>query len=215
MSRSQTAYWCVNFDRDAGPLGGQAEEYVLNHGLSQHVWLMHYQYAHSGHEFQDNPHQRSAITKNWKAAGRIRPGDWLAAYLPHQRFYAVGRVIRPRKQGTYRDTIRRTLGQRGHIHLAGAVVEYTDACGAFYEDFTDKWRLSLNNPRCASCCAHPNRRDEIWPYPQRVDVAEWQHLRTQGVRVPGIARAALSSYRCSAFPVTAGFFQAITDALRR
>lgn len=218
MNGRKTAYWCVNFDAGAGPQGGLDREHVLHYGLQQQLWLMQYQYHHNRHDFQDNQSQRGSITRNWKAAGGIRPNDWCAAYLRHRRFYAIGKVIsrrmRPGSDGPpiYQDTIRDTLHRRSHIHFDG-IVEYMDAGGAFYEDFTDEeWNLPNRNPDCAYCQARPTRQ-EVWRYPQRIDVAEWQQVVLSGVPVDGIATAALSSYRCAAFRVTEEFFRVITDAL--
>jgi hypothetical protein len=55
------------------------EDYVLLHGLERKLWLMQYQYAHDGHDYQATP--RGNITRNWNAAGNISVGDWCAAYL--------------------------------------------------------------------------------------------------------------------------------------
>lgn len=217
MNGRKRAYWCANFDAGAGPQGGLDQGYVLQYGLQQQLWLMQYQYHHHHHDFQDSQSQRGAIARNWRAAGGIRPDDWCAAYLSHRRFYAIGKVIswrerRQSQQPINQDRIRDTLRRRSHTHFNG-IVEYTDAGGAFYEDFVDEeWNLPNHNPLCAFCQARPSRQ-EVWRYPQRIDVAEWQHVVLSGVRVEGIAAAALTSYRCAAFRVRREFFQLITDAL--
>jgi hypothetical protein len=120
---------------------------------------MQYQYRHAddGHDYQHNKNQLGAITRNWKAVKAIRPGNQCVAYLRPRsgrpgRFYAIAEVIAPRKDGVYEDTVARTLDQRTHVYLE-KTVRYTDAKGAFYEDFTDEWKLPLNNPRCRRCAS--------------------------------------------------------------
>lgn len=206
------AYWCVNFDGEAGPMGKLPKEYVLRHGLQEQAWLMHYQYSHGGHIYQGHPDQVVATTTNWRSLGGIRPGDWLAAYLPSSRFFSVGEVITRRKrerhlqQVLHRDTIARTTCQHGHRYLQG-IVDYTDA-SAFYEDFTDEWSLDLTNPY--------SQLPETWAYPQRVDVAEWKHVVEDGVEVRGLAQAApFPAYRRAAFEIPESFFEKIRVALQQ
>lgn len=81
MNEHDTAYWCVNFDAGAGPMGGENRDSVLIYGLRQHLWAMQYQYHHDNHDYQENSGQCGAITANWNAIKAIRPGDWCAAYL--------------------------------------------------------------------------------------------------------------------------------------
>src|SRR5579885_1667211 len=133
-------YWCANFDGNVS---------VLRYGIAERLWLMQYQYSHNGHAFQGTPEQIASTSKNWNAAGEVKPGDWLVAYLPSNRFYAVGQVIKPRHRerhrggARHRDTIARTIREHQHLFLNG-VVHYTEA-SAFYEDFTDNWRRSTIN----------------------------------------------------------------------
>jgi hypothetical protein len=63
MSDHETAYWCVNFDVGAGPMGGEKREYVLSHGLRRRLWAMQYQYRHDHHDYQENI-PGGAITAN-------------------------------------------------------------------------------------------------------------------------------------------------------
>src|SRR5262245_54724176 len=114
------AYWCVNFDGEAGPLGDKPREDVLNHGLRESMWLMQYQYSDETHNYQGHPRQRAATTRNWNQAGRVQPGDWIVAYLPESTFYAVGEVIEPRvrprhtNQPNHQDSISRTVSEHRH-----------------------------------------------------------------------------------------------------
>jgi hypothetical protein len=153
MNEREMAYWCVNFDAATGPIVYEDEGCILRYGLARNFWLMQYQYAHYGHDYQDNARQRAAISNNWKAIGSIRPGDMCAAYLRGSRFFATGKVIEPRQtRTTHQDTISRTLRQRHHVHFAGTV-SYTDTAGAFYEDFTDEWGVRGYNHLCSACTA--------------------------------------------------------------
>jgi hypothetical protein len=216
MSDRETAYWCVNFDAGAGPMGGEERDVVLRYGLQRCLWAMQYQYRHDHHDYQENT-PGGAITANWNAIGRIRPGDWCAAYLRPSTFYAVGEVITPRAlarsggQPVNRDTIGGSQKRRSHAYIDG-IVEYTDAAGAFYEDFTDEWHLRNHNPDCAYCQAHPDDL-EVWRYPQRIEVARWELVSARGVKVRGIVAAALSPHRRAAFRVSPEFFQRIRAAL--
>jgi hypothetical protein len=132
-------------------------------------------------------------------------------------FYAVGEVISPRAlarrggQPINQDTIAATKERRFHAHLDG-IVEYTDAAGAFYEDFTDVWHLSNHNPDCARCKALPDDR-ENWRYPQRIDVARWELVCPAGVKVKGILEEALTPHRRAAFRISPEFFHRIRAAL--
>jgi hypothetical protein len=212
-------FWCLNFDGGAGPLGGVPAEYVLDHGIRENLWLMQYQYRHAedGHDYQQNERQIGAITRNWRAVRDIRPGDWCVAYLrpsPERRgrFYAVAEVTEPRVPLAHEDEVARTVRKRRHVHLDGTV-GYVDAAGAFYEDFTEGWELRLNNPLCGACGMHPQRRDEVWKYPQRVAVKKWRHYVPGGVLLPGLSEAAPAGYRAAAFPTTEAFFDQIRDEL--
>jgi hypothetical protein len=69
----------------------------------------------------------------------------------------------------------------------GGIVRYTDTPAA-YEDFTDPWDLPLVHP-----CSHryevwPYPANEVWRYPQRIDVHEWLHYVPEGVVVPGVVQ---------------------------
>lgn len=207
------AFWCVAFDGEAGPLGDRPSEYVLWHGLQEQLWLMHYQYSHDGHTFQGSPNHLASTAANWRSAGRIAPGDWLVAYLPSSRFFAVGQaIVRRQRSGhlnapVHRDTIKRTTAEHGHVHLEG-IVHYTDA-GVLYEDFTDTWNLPIK--------ANPDSGlPEIWTYPQRIDVEKWEHIVDEGVQVQGLAEAAgFPAYRRAAFSIPQPFFETVRAALRR
>lgn len=51
--------------------------------------------------------------------------------------------------------------------------------------------------------------------PKRIDVAEWQHVLADGVKVTGLATAApLPRYRRPLFPVDAEFFAEVLDGLQ-
>ena len=86
-------HWCVNFDDDSA---------VLNHGLEISAWLMQYQYSHTGEIYQGHADQFRRVTRNWNAVRDIKSGDWLIAYLPQNRFYAIGQVIAPRVRDSHR-----------------------------------------------------------------------------------------------------------------
>lgn len=167
-----TAYWCVNFDGDA----------ELDHGLDCNLWLMQYQYAHGGFDFQE----KNRTTINWKSACQIVPGDYLVAYLP-RRFYAIGQVISPRLLSKpsgvtiHKDRVERTITEKQHKFFDG-VVQYQDAA-AFYEDFTDTKTKSFPAPRGGK-----SRQPKTWKYAQRVDVAEWKLVNDEGVPVVGLGK---------------------------
>src|SRR5436305_11681431 len=62
----------------------------------------------------------------------------------------------------------------------------------------------LNNPICASCKAHRGQRNEVWQYPQRIDVEKWEHWVQKGVPLKGLDKAVRSisgSYRIAAFKI--------------
>lgn len=197
------AYWCVNFD---------IEERILEHGLEESLWLMQYQYSHDGQSFQGERNQIAATTKNWKALQKVKPGDWLVAYLPNNRFYAIGKVIEPRSrdrhcdQPHHEDTIQRTVHDHNHIFRSG-VVRYTDAY-ALYEDFTDPWNHAVIN--------QSSQQYEVWLYPQRIDVKEWKYILRSGIEVHGLAEAVkFPKYRCAAFQIPEPFFEKIWYGLQQ
>lgn len=199
--------WCGNFDGDAGPLGKEPREYALRHGLAESMWLMQYQYPYKGHTYQGG----QPITKNWRAAAEIEPGDWLVAYLCPKRVFAIGEVIqrrhrsRHREQQRHEDTIERATNERSHRYLHG-VVDYTDA-RALYEDFTDTWNLRVTNPR--------SKGAETWRYPQRIDVAEWLHVVQAGIQVEGPwTNVPPYKIQLAVFQIPDSFFERIRRALK-
>jgi hypothetical protein len=199
-------YWCVNFDSEAGPLGGMGHDYVLAHGLARRCWMMQYQYAHGGHVYQGHSGQIAATSKNWNVLRRVGVGDWFVAYLPDSRFYAVGEVIAPRDAGQphQEDTVARTVREHAHRHLTGPV-RYSDT-PVFYEDFTDAWNLTGANPH--------SKQTEVWRYPQRIDVREWEYVVASGVRVEGLSTAApFPRYRDALFEIPRSFFEGVRAAL--
>src|SRR5262245_50993801 len=193
--------WCVNFD----------VEPVLRHGLSEAMWLMQYQYAHGGYDYQGHQAQIASTSANLNILPGIEVGDWFAAYLPNSTFYALGEVIEPRDRPRHRgaarhtDTVERTVRQHSHRFLDG-VVRYTDA-PVIYEDFTDRWR-------CPAAQTTENQPSE-WVYPQRIDVHEWKRVVPNGVQVGGLADAvAFPAYRRAAFEIPEEFFEAVAAELR-
>jgi len=112
-----TKYWCVNFDLRSGV--------CLQHGIHQKLWMMQYQYADDqGHVFQDG-RQRAATTRNWRRMKEVEEGDRFVAYLPGNRFYAVGTVIQPRIAKSlqdHTDSIEDYVARkRSHDFLTGRV----------------------------------------------------------------------------------------------
>jgi hypothetical protein len=200
VQRKRT-YWCANFD----------DTDVLDHGLEIDAWLLQYQYEHGGFDYQGNRRRKGRTTAVWKSLREVEIGDWLLAYLSGGWFFAVGRVVEPktleRQAGAVQhcDTVERTVGQGHHLYFDG-VVRYRDA-PAFYEDFTDPWNVSTEGMR--------DHQPANWPYAQRIDVAEWQHVVADGVNVSGLATAApLPLYRRPLFPVDAEFFAEVLDSLQ-
>ncbi len=206
-----STFWCVNFDGQAGLFGHRSHDYVLQHGLQEQAWLLHYQYSNDGYAYQGNEKQLAATTKNWKEAAKILPDDWLIAYLPPKRVYGIGRVVRRRDRlrhtsyQQHQDTIKRTTETRTHLHLNG-IVDYTDA-GALYEDFTDTWGLPLVNPY--------SQRPEFWRYPQRIDVERWLHTVPEGIQVEGPwSKVPPHKIQLSVFQIPEAFFQTIRTNLQ-
>lgn len=152
--------WCGNFDRGAGK--DQCE--VLQHGLRINSWVMQYQYEHGGYEYQGNRRQKARTTEALKTMYDVRIGDVLIAYLKGSKFFAIGRVVAPRKltrlpaSKLQVDSIERTIDERCHQYLSG-IVKYRDA-PAFYDDFTDKWHLDTKH--------HGPDAPAFWPYAQRI-----------------------------------------------
>jgi len=187
-------YWCVNFNH----------EEVLKHGLTYNLWAMQYQYSHYGYVYQGDKRQIARISTNWKAAGNVKPSDWIVAYLKGQRFFAVGEVVPPRKQATHPpDTVERTLTEHKHLFLDG-IVHYT---GAFYEDFTDSWRCPNKAPK-------PDQPNQ-WVYPQRLDVREWENKVESGVIVRGMSKYVTPVERRKAvFGIDKEYFDLIQASLK-
>ena len=196
---TETQYWCLNFDDDPE---------ILEHGLTNNMWMMQYEYKHDGKDYQGG--KISQIARNWKSAARIKPGDWCLAYMKRNKFYAVGRVIAPRKEATHEDTVKRTLDKatkRHHPHYQG-IVHYTDSAGAFYEDRDDNRRFG------------PKRH----PYPQRVDVEKWLYADRRGddyvpQKVGGL-KGALRAFNAEAPPnckdlITAASFRITREFFRK
>jgi hypothetical protein len=180
-----TKFWCVNFD----------SEDCLRHGIHRKLWMMQYQYADDqGHVFQDG-RQRSATTRNWRRMKEIDAGDRFVAYLPGNRFYAVGTVIRPRMAKSSDNSIEEYVARkRSHEHETGRVY-YTPV---FYEDFTDNWR-------------HPG--DPLMRYAQRIDVDEWQHYVPHGVVEKGLNKIKRPELQMAAIRITKGYFNRIEKRL--
>ena len=192
-----TTYWCANFD-----FGD-----VLDHGLEINAWLMQYQYEHGGFDYQGVRPQKGRTTETWKSLTDISIGDWILAYLSGSAFFAIGQICAPRDskgKTVHTDTVRRTVKEARHLHFDG-VVRYADA-PAFYEDFTDHWKLSLDPPR--------QGQPPDWLYPQRIDVARWDNVVPDGIEMTGLAAAApLPEYRKPIFQVDAEFFHDVAEEL--
>jgi hypothetical protein len=198
--QGKPTYWCANFDGTD----------VLEHGLEVHAWLLQYQYEHGGFGYQGNRRQKGRTTAAWKSVLEVEIGDWLMAYLSGGWFFAVGRVVEPKTREwqagaiQHSDTVERTVRQGHHLYFDG-IVRYRDA-PAFYEDFADPWNVSTDGMR--------DHQPESWPYAQRIDVAEWEHVVADGANVSGLAKAApLPLYRRPLFPVDADFFAEVLDSL--
>ena len=109
-----TRYWCVNCDHND----------CLQHGIEKNLWMMQYQFADEhGHLFQGD--RKPAIRRNWQQLAKIKVGDWFVAYLKRNTFYAIGKVIAPRRSQTAQDvadTVEQYLErQRSHDHATGYV----------------------------------------------------------------------------------------------
>jgi hypothetical protein len=182
-----TRYWCVNFNHDD----------CLQHGIAKNLWMMQYQYADShGHTFQGD--RKAAIQRNWKQLDKITAGDWFVAYLKRSTFYAIGKVITPRRPQTahdFTDTIEHYLQEKNsHKHNTGYIY-YTPV---LYEDFTDKW-------------SRPD--DNRMRYPQRIDVERWEHYVSDGVLVKGLNRIKLYELQNAAFAIPKSLFDLIAIKL--
>ena len=185
-----TKYWCVNFD--------SVSKVCLQHGIDRKLWLMQYQYEDDhGNVFQGGK-QKAATTRHWRRMKEVSIGDKFVAYLPGNKFYAVGTVIEPRKSKTrsdHADTIDEYVERkRSHDHDAGCVF-YTPV---FYEDFADKWR-------------HPDY--PLMRYAQRIDVDEWRYYVPDGVSVKGLNDIPRPELQMAAFRIKKRFFDRIAKTL--
>jgi hypothetical protein len=198
-----TNYWCVNFD---------GNEDVLHYGFREKLWAMQYQYSHGGHVYQGDRSQLHLTTSNWREAAKVKPSDWLLAYLRPSRFFAAGQVIEPTERDRHHhaprhtDSIKRTTREHAHRFLRRGVVRYKPETTAFYEDFTDAWFVPHGS--------------EKWKYAQRIDVKEWEDKQSEfiGVRVFGLAEAARSCgsfIRLSVFRISEPFFEEVREQLKR
>ena len=202
--------WCGNFDRGAG----KDECEVLQHGLRINSWVMQYQYEHGGYEYQGNLRQKARTTEALNSMCDVHIGDTLVAYLKGSMFFAIGRVVEPRKLSCLPasklqvDSIKRTTAknEKCHQYLSG-LVKYRDA-PAFYDDFTDKWHLDTKH--------HGPDAPPFLPYAQRIDIDEWKYEVEGGVVVHGLADVvAFPRYRQPLFEIRdKKFFKRIENALR-
>lgn len=199
--RRVETFWCVNFETEPG----------VNHGLGEDLWLMQYQYAHGGYAFQGYAAQIASTSKNWNVLCGVHTGDWFVAYRPNKLFYAIGEVIerrtRPRHSGAdeHVDTVERTVRDHRHRFFDG-IVQYSDTA-VLYEDFTDTWTCLSTSP--------VSHQPKMWQYPQRIDVREWEHVVSQGIRVDGLSNAAaFPAYRQAAFEIKESFFETVAVELR-
>ena len=168
----------------------------------------------AGTPTRGTPTRIASTTNNWRRVlPNIKTGDWLVAYLARPpRFFAVGEVIEPRGRTRYQghprheDTVERTTNERRPLHLDG-VVKYTDTPAA-YEDFTDPWHHRGLNPHSGD--------EEVWRYPQRIDVREWLHRVPSGVTVPGLndAVGVGGGMTRAAFVIPIDFYNKVLEALR-
>jgi Domain of unknown function (DUF3883) len=176
-------YWCANFNTAD----------CLKHGLEKKLWMMQYQYS-DGHGPTYQGDRKAAIRRNWKQVEQIADGDWLVAYLKPQRFFAIGKVIlprRPKSPDDFSETIDEYLNrQSSHEHASGHVY-YTSV---FYEDFSDPWR-------------RPD--DPLMRYPQRIDVDRWQWLVHDGVSVAGLKDVRLYDLQNAVFRIDEEYFERI------
>jgi Domain of unknown function (DUF3883) len=177
--------WCVNFNFDD----------CLKHGIDNNLWMMQYQYGDGhGQTLQDD--KKGAIQRNWSQAERIEEGDWFVAYLKPKRFFAVGKVRRPRTigQGPTGEIQEYIKQKKSPVHPTGHIY-YTSV---FYEDFTDSWRKAGHNG---------------FRYPQRIDVEQWLHYAPAGVSVKGLGETRLYDLQNAVFEIPKAFFQTVLAKL--
>ena len=181
-------YWCVNFDLKS----------CLAHGIERELWMMQYQFKDRHHVFQDD--KKHAISNNWNAVAEVSEDDRFLAYLKPNRFFAVGKVRKPRRRRTPDDPPVKKIEeylreQRSHDYKAGYVY-YTPV---FYENFSDEWRLPEKRP---------NR------YAQRIDVEEWQYFVPEGVVEGGLQPFIRKRPHRSIIRIDRPFFRRIATMLR-
>jgi len=184
--------WIANFDF----------EQCLQYGLRKNKWLMQYQYSDAeGNVFQgDRP---SSVTTNWRQVKEVQVGDYLVAYLSRKRspngFFAIGKVIAPRKKRNNIGKIEDYVGKKKSHEFSKGVIHYSDA-PAFYEDFDDKWRPS----------DAPLSR-----YAQRIDVEHWDFVCETGV--PWLSDIAVgpSQQQRALFQIKKSWFNKIVKSLKQ
>ena len=155
MAKPKT--WCVNFD---------SNEEVLNHGLTNNLWMMQYQFSHDGHTYQGGS-QSNSTSKNWKRLNEIKAGDFLVAYVPSNRFYAVGKVRTPRKECTQDDTIERVTND--HTHNDTGVVRYTlDSVGLNEEMDYDNFKSKVARHQGSEGADYEHSLHEVWSVMNRL-----------------------------------------------
>jgi hypothetical protein len=195
-------WWCWNFDGDEG---------LLQYGLENNLCLMQYLYSDKYHTYQGNRDEKGTTKFTWRRMRDIKPGHWVVAYLPSSTFYAVGKVIKPRRPMDHKDAVEKYVGRQGPLFQDG-IIYYTDA-PAFYEDYANQLELEVENRR--SC--HPDPR-EIWNYNQRVDVQKWINVVPDGVIEHGLLEAATTcanTCRNAVFEIEKPFFKKIETSLKQ
>jgi len=142
--------------------------YVVDHDYG-------YQYAD---DQSDSGNRKSRITMNWRRIEEINSGDRFVAYLPTNRFSAVGSVRTPRRPKARHDrtdTIDKYLERRESYHEG-----YVYFTSVVYENFTD----------------------ELDGYPVRIDVDEWEKYVPEGIVLPIVNKIALNERQKAVFEIT-------------
>lgn len=169
-------YWCVNFEHPD----------CLKHGIDNDLWVMGYQYAD---DQSDSGNRKSRITMNWRRIGEINAGDRFVAYLPTNRFFAVGEVRKPRRvkaRHDRTDTIDKYLERRESYHEG-----YIYFTSVVYENFTD----------------------DLDGYPVRIDVDEWENYVPDGIVLPIVNKIALNERQKAVFEIKRVDFDRIVKKL--
>lgn len=187
-------YWIANFDFEG----------CLQYGLRKNLWLMQYQYSDSeGNVFQgDRP---SAVTTNWRQVKEVHVGDYLVAYLSRKRnpntngFFAVGKVIAPRKKSNRIGTVEDYVTQKQSHEFTKGVTHYSDA-PALYEDLNDVWRP---------------QNDSLSRYAQRVDVDSWSYVCESGVPWLKEIDVSLNEQLRAVFQIKKSWFDKIVKSLQQ